>query len=129
MCLVSKEGKKKAACDIVCYKVLVYGEGIGVHWTPFMFIPLSDAVVSGKRVYCTSDKRNVELCPDLLYKVQGGYIHVYKDVPEKLEGIMFSKNTVMQVYECVIKKGTEYWESYDGKELCARKIRFVRRVA
>ena len=113
MCLVSKEEKKKAICDIVCYKVVWHSVKSDIYWTPFRCIRIPHDVISGKRVYWASGEPNVVFCSNLMYCVGGGYVHVFKDIPNKCTMRLFHSNVryaEKQVYECIIKKGTEYWD-------------------
>jgi len=126
MCLVSKDSKKKAICDIVCYKVVCHSVKLDIYWTPCRLVSIPYDVISGKRVFWGSGKRDIVFCPPM-YSVGGGYIHVYKELPKHTVHVN-ARNTEKLVYECIIKKGTEYWESFDGQELCARKIRFVKQI-
>lgn len=132
MCLVSKDGKKKASCDIVCYKVVCHGKFSGHWWAPKTLVSIPNDVISGNRVYWAYGEPNVVFCSNLMYRVGCGYIHVYKELADICLRTFHCNSNLRysekQVYECIIKKGTEYWESFDGSELCARKIRFVRRI-
>lgn len=130
MCLISIEGKKKATCDIVCYKVVYHSVKAKVYWTPCKWVSIPYDVISGKRVFWGSGERDVTSCPPM-YCVGSGYVHVFKKMPNKCTMHLFHSNVRYAeklVYECIIKKGTEYWESFDGQELCARKIRFVKQI-
>ena len=80
-----------------------------------------NAVLTGRRLMKARGGREIISC---LYQhvVKGGYIHTYKHVPP------FYYNIGDFVFECVIPKGEEYFESDDGREYASRSIRFVRQV-
>jgi len=128
MCLHSKTDKPCIAEeDIICYKMLDRYYGLFYQWqTPFRGMKVRNAVLNGRRLMKARGERKiigVRLDDySILYEINGGYIHTYKDFPT------FGYDIGYNVFKCVIPKGEEYFESVNGSEYASRSIRFVKQV-
>lgn len=126
MCLVSKNNKPLIAeDDIVCYKMLVRGNGFFCKWkTPIIGMRVRNGVLSGRRLMKACGERKIigtRLNDNSIeYEVSGGFIHTYR--------VSYYKCAGLYMFECVIPKGEEYYKSYDGTEYASRSIRFVSQV-
>ena len=99
MCLNAKGNYKIAKEDILCYKILdedCYGE---LH-SPFTLFKIKTDVVMAAEGKTEIEKfRGVK-------RISRGYFHTFKVRKTAIERSFGSKS----VYECVIPKGTKYWE-------------------
>lgn len=120
MCLFSVTGRLKAEKDIPCVKALGYVNGCFV--TPIEYRRVPYLVLSGRRLFRARGKRDVKR-NQLWEVVSGGYIHVYR----REDNVQSSFKSGCLLFDCIIPKGTEYYESNDGTMYAARKIRFVRK--
>lgn len=124
MCLISKTNIPKIAEeDIICYKILEYTQL--EYTTPFMYLPIRDSIVEAigdEDIY----KKSAWFRPSK-YSIGRGFIHAYttyetamKIIPE-IECQFFTE-CQLEVFKAVIPKGTKYFVSINGKEICAKKM-------
>ena len=118
---------KKADKDIVCYKIMQKdfdGEkNDGVHsfqdkWTCYKV---------GDTMYPRESKSISEL--DDLAKLEGGVIHSFKSVDKRVEELWEYNYVCVHfpvLVECVIPKGTIYWEN--GREFASLKLVIKRKI-
>ena len=100
MCLNAKGNYKIAKEDILCYKVLsenYYGE---LH-SPFTLFKIKTDVVM-----TAEGKTEIEKFRDVK-RISRGYFHTFK---VRKTAVEYSFLNSKSVYECVIPKGTKYWE-------------------
>ena len=113
MCLISKwRFPKKAKKDIVCYKVL-RSSSDGKLYTPF----IGEKVDTSKPLIAKGSSFSI-LNP---LEKKGGYIHTYKDRH-------YEYTVQIQIWKCIIPKGTRYHEAFDGCEYCSRKLIFLEKL-
>jgi len=122
MCLYLKEAKLNVAKkDIKCYKVIMRRNPSPVYTTPCRFAPIVfNAVTTAKREnhrvkVDAFDKCVLKFSPFLM--IGDGAIHSYKSLTEaKRSAKRFSVSnpyTEYAVAECIIPKGTPYYEGND----------------
>ena len=144
MCLTTKQiCPIRARKDIVVYKVLIKSRKFvnrNVYYTPVMgkYIELH------KTFYATTtnknnDKRKAYYPSKGRYDITSGFIHCYTnrtDIPHisgirlfgRLYIILHRAETAVMV-KCIIRKGTLYYKSYDGIEICATQVDVLDEVA
>ena len=144
MCLRSKIDKPLIAEeDIVCYKILerVPRWFFGFKWlTPWRFMHIPNAVLSGKRLLNARGKR-VVLESLGFWLIENGYIHVYGAdkyneteleilSKEASDGFNYKGKAGAHMFKCVIPKGTEYYDGWNchSHQYAARSIKFVEQV-
>lgn len=106
MCLNAKGNYKIAKEDIVCYKILsenYYGE----LYSPFTLFKIKTDVVM-----TAEGKTEIEKFRDVK-RISRGYFHTFKVRKTAVEHSCGPR----PVYECVIPKGTKYWEGKFGTAL------------
>jgi hypothetical protein len=132
MCLISKNGYPSIAEeDIICYKHLHYMTDSSQYRSPYQHtiyeIPST-----------VTDNANEMIVKvqyfdgTFAYEISSGYIHCYKN----LLGVKNNVDWIIKyvkiprcenvIVECVIPKGTKYWEGI--WEICAKTIKLVRIV-
>ena len=126
MCLFSKTPIPSIAQeDIICYKMFEINplwnqllitpyrlEAVNSKNFPFIFV-----ASSGKCVIPVYDSYN----NNIIYKIGPGFIHAYTH--------KISKNTISPRYcivLCKIYKGTKYYVSEYGKEICASEMELIK---
>jgi hypothetical protein len=152
MCLQSKWiFPRKAAKDIVCYKILTKDNN-GYLITPYQNFPIGNIkelpiIVEGgkcksikqyiKRIkylykysYKYSKKNTVYLIMAELKCKEGGYIHAFTGLCSTTWVVKTSRpyygNYI--IVKCIIPKGTPYHISLGGREICARKMIILKEI-
>jgi len=146
MCLITKQRHWKIAKkDILCYKALdcfidyredEYGVKIGDNFTvryqtPFQCTWIPRDVLDGKRYFRAKGftrftKRRHFSSDDPAYEIAGGAIHAWTNMPEAEHHRSYGTGNT--IFECAIPKGTRYAEGVEGADICAKKIKFLKRV-
>lgn len=130
MCLYTKQILPiRARKDITCYKVVLVTEVYGIKhfYSPFYFRKLClgvPSIASPKEVILPTKLNS--LVWGISNKVDGGYIHCYTDYQEALDHCCTISNQFGRpntcLLECIIPKGTLYFKSDDGLEMCGKEI-------
>ena len=110
MCLyISKKKGIILEKDLICYKQLEKQED-GTWKTPIMYwiIPKLDTMI-------TPDEDTPEISGYNQYKLRGGAIHAYLQLPR-------DRDTSELFYKAIIPKGTKLWISNDLSEVAARRM-------
>lgn len=124
MCLISLSDIPKVADrNIVCYKFL-YKIG------PFKYItPVRGTTLwkfpSIKKTFVAEGVRDIGVDHiQQKYVVGGGFIHTFAKRSD-----IYSRRSPYDVvlFQCIIPKGTEYFESEDGSEYASSKIVILRK--
>lgn len=123
--------------DIVCYNLLF--ETIdGKLYTPDQYkeVQIGEEVeAEGKEyIFTISDEQvhKIFYGEDIM-GVWQGFIHgctnpdifLYPNV-EPIERILGKKMKSYVIAECIIPKGTPHYRSFNGKEICAKKIQYIK---
>lgn len=136
MCLYTKQiCPIKARKDIVCYKVFVISNTCHTCITPTVNRIIPDPRYTIKPFLM--DDSNKSICRQAIYsgvygfKVTGisqGMIHAYQDVERARRAMeRFPLWAPLEIYECIIPKGTLYFKGLDG-DICSKKLLIVKRV-
>lgn len=137
MCLLTKQILPcRARKDIVVYKVLEDMSFFDSHLqivrcfkTPYQRtkVRLNDYLIAEGETK-TPNFHHSRYFNELIgyrRKIEGGYIHCYTNFTRAKTVRFYLDDGV--VVECIIPKGTLYFKSYDGSEICAEKV-YVKRV-
>lgn len=120
MCLYTQDIYPSIAeKDITCYKMvkLIYHDMM----TPYMNLPLSDKILRGEELLCADDaKRTIFNEFFSLNEIRSGYIHTYSSFGEVKMAVIHEQTAYINpfisplliAYECIIPKGSEYYEGY-----------------
>ena len=140
MCLYCKSGSdpKVATEDIVCWKLLKRNKYTLVPRTPFHLLYVTRDQIEGRKDFVP--KRPYGYFNHPRGGVVGdGFIHVYLDKNSPIDKLYLfnrlspDKDDELLIYECVIPKGTVYYEGADNgyeyaRAAAAERIRFVRQI-
>ena len=127
MSLISYTNKPLIAQeDIVCYKMLVRKKCFifSIYRTPFAYTIVFPFLL--KRFNIPFKARGKEeirksyLC--IRYVIEKGFIHTYTN-----SGLIPSLDGI-EIFECVIPKGTEYFACILGKAYASKKIKFIKKI-
>ena len=132
MCLVSRnEAPSIAEADIICYKHLCYITNFFQYKSPYQRTVYEvPSTVTDNAEEIVIKRRFAD--GTFVHEISSGYIHCYKDLLDaKDNAAWFMKHAKMPrcedvIVECIIPKGTKYWESI--WEICAKTIKLVRIV-
>lgn len=141
MCLHCRPGSdpKVAAEDIVCWKVLKRNKYTLVPRTPCHLLYVTRDQIEGKKDFVP--ERPCEYFNYPRGRIVGeGFIHVHLDKNNSIDKLyLFNKlspdeDDDLLIYECVIPKGTVYYEGADNgyeyaRAAAAERIRFVRQIS
>lgn len=139
MCLYcNTDNSKVAAEDIICWKIIARNKRTHATYTPYHFLYVTRDQREGKEDFVPEQLGGCPTCPSDGI-VNEGFIHVHfvKNVAiDKfyiLNMISVIDDVEFLLYECVIPKGTAYYEGTDGentyaKAAAAERIRFVRQI-
>ena len=129
MCLLTNnETQLIAEEDIKCYKIVTFSELHGYFTTPFTHTPIPHMVRIGiEKFKPTVNIESKEIIEDgsnysddgFKYMINGGYIHVYKNLNEILK---YYNRTDLYIFECTIPKGTRYYEGAFAFKISGKKI-------
>ena len=148
MCLYVKRKKiKTAEEDIVCYKVLKYMKSSHsptgtILCTPFANQMVSEEIVNGNFDFEAVGTPKIEQEHNNEYSISEGYIHTCANKESAdvmyLQCVYYHETycaNQFEIYECVIPKGTRYYEGvYNNEKRISRasyaseKIRFVKKM-
>lgn len=128
MCLVTEQLKSKIASeDITCYKVLLKLEN-EISNTVFYVSPvrhftyfsnrtdLNNKVFKAEKAYGLEDSHGDDLKQIYIdnepvsYELNSGFFHMYKDYDSAVKAIKSSPLESYVIFECVIPKGSRYYE-------------------
>lgn len=133
MCItVGRKRPKISFRKINGYKIVVCDGG--QYFTPFRNTKIDRNIIDGsKDFYAEGCIERIGL--KCLFNIEGGMIHMFNG--ETLNGWESAKTTIdayksivgettrdIMVFECYIPPFTRYYESIDGIELAAKRIRF-----
>ena len=147
MCLQSKWiFPRKAAKDIVCYKILTKDDN-GDLITPYQNFPIGNikelpiTVEGGKgksiKQYIKCIKYLYEYSKNIVHSImtefkckEEGYIHAYTHLHDAEWIAIVSRPSFGKyiIVKCIIPKGTSYHISFDGMEICARKMEILNSI-
>ena len=132
MCLFPAS-KKIAQTDITVYKVVIRNKYSHLTRTLMREVPIDDDILAGKFDYM----------PEYTYDpvdpkvVDRGFVHAYTNRFSAMYMHYLHASSdpcrIVEMYECFIPKGTEYYVGYDNghshlPSAAAKKIRFVSKV-
>lgn len=128
MCLITKQSQSKIASkDITCYKVLLKLEN-EINNTVFYISPvrhftyfsnrtdLDNEVFQAEKSYLFENSPDDDLKPTYIdnepvsYELNSGFFHMYKDYDSSVKAIKNSPLESYVIFECVIPKGSHYYE-------------------
>ena len=125
MCLIAYNKPPKVATDnIPIFKHLIYS-GFSNRWyTPFTFTPVyPNRILIGKFESSFSEeyyKENITK-NDKIIPIYDGFIHAFTTAfaYHRLGGLYIRQQTLIRGY---IPKGTKYYISVSGYEICAKEV-------
>ena len=128
MCLVTNQSQSKIASkDITCYKVLLKLEN-EISNTVFYVSPvrhftyfsnrtdLNNKVFKAEKAYWLENSPGDDLKQTYIdnepvsYELNSGFFHMYKDYDSAVKAIKSSPLEPYVIFECVIPKGSHYYE-------------------
>lgn len=130
MCLYTKQILPiRARKDITCYKAVVVSQRhciklfTGPYFCVHLYLGEPYVASPSKKLFST---RFNQILFDGTRRVEEGYIHCYIDyeyAKERCASISNNYgNPATCILECIIPKGTLYFKSGDGLEVCAKEI-------
>ena len=141
MCLQSKWiFPRKATKDIVCYKILIKNENeyLKTPYQNFSIGTIKELPIIMEGGKSKSIKQYIKCIKDLyrhskdivysimtgLKRKEEGYIHAYTHLHDAKWIAAISKPLYRNyiIVKCIIPKGTSYHISFDGMEICAKKM-------
>lgn len=139
MCLYcTKKEAKISDKDIICYKILIETSDCKLY-TPYQYTEVqlgTEVEAEGKEIIeVAEDTFNSYFSSKMLVTISGGFIHGFTNDSDSLYmDIDFTerklgkkiKNYIM--VECTIPKGTPYYMSFDGAEICTKKLRYGKKI-
>ena len=120
MCLITKQiCPIRARKDITVYKVLEKNLTNTKYITPFTRTPvvLHETLHARGKLYRGKCKYPHRL---LMYEIGCGYIHCYTSLDTIHKFHCMGKYEV--VVKCIIRKGTLYYKSHHGLQICATQV-------
>ena len=150
MCLYVKDKEPNIAkCDITCYKVVLRQsrpDSDDEYYSPYRYEPISGECIDGSKNMepgeimapknVCLDETNYFFGIKYTAYIEGCMIHTYmhkqhaiKDA-EHLENHWGAHLQNYDVYECIIPKGTEYYEGTDSeyRGYASKAIKFIKKV-
>lgn len=129
MCLYTKQiCPIKARKDITVYKIFHHDLYRDCFYTPFYrtYAKIESILrAKGKMIFFTTVEKERTRC------VFGGFIHCYTNLKytHSMVQMGYCRNTCYNtvIAECTIPKGTLYFKSDDGKEICAQQV-YVKQI-
>ena len=137
MCLYSKTNKSLVAAeDITCYKLLwkLRNSQSQNHYTAYVDSYVNENIIKGDEDLVASGIEHIlHFKIRDCYEITNGFIHTFKskeDAIDLAKGYYCEsiENVDYEVYECIIPKGTRYYESVNDYDFCSKKIRFVKQT-
>lgn len=142
MCLYCRPGSdpKVATEDIVCWKLLKRNKYTLVLRTPYHLLYVTRDQIEGREDFVPERPYGYFNRPYYNYPRGGvvgeGFIHVHLDKNNPIDQLYLSpdEDDELLIYECVIPKGTVYYEGVDNgheyaRAAAAERIRFVRQIS
>ena len=127
MCLYSKQIlPRRATKDIICYKVLCCTGSC--FRTPYYDMRMDinkEYEAKGPKIAKAFIKNNYQ---KYFAIVEKGYIHCFTQ-ENAARDMWFYDVRKRVIMKCIIPKGTLYYKSKNGLEICARKIKTLERIA
>ena len=133
MCLHVTSDKAIAENDIVCYKVVMRNCWSNITRTLMRETVLEEDVLKGKQYHLPEIERN----PIMPKVIDEGFVHAYTDLYSAtyMHYLHCTSDPcrVVEIYKCIIPKGTEYYEGFDNGHAhlwcaAAKKLQFVSKV-
>ena len=123
MCLFTKQiCPLRARKDIVCYKEVVHNGHLFI--TPFQNYVIKDDLPRKIQICSQKEIEAVKLPSTeypAKYRVFGGMFHAYAKLGRALVSLMTAKPHSV-IIKCIIPKGTLYYKSVYGGDICARTL-------
>lgn len=135
MCLYSKDLIPKIAEeDITCYKILEECPLEDCPYkTPYMEELIKREIIYGIYNFVGLGDRKAKTNGEYVY-IGKGYIHTYKfsvNADSMREGLSFVFDNICHIFECIIPKGTKYYEGRDSLNFmsyASEQIKFIKKV-
>ena len=148
MCLYVKNKEPKIADkDIKCYKIVMKYNG--KYFSPYTHKLIKNECINGDKDLVPSElfvpknifHQDYNYIDGIGYSgyIEGCMIHTFKykknaiadnDCVVPFVNCNYGNNYLFEVYECIIPKGTEYYEGTDGEWLgyASKAIKFVQKI-
>ena len=153
MCLITKQSKSKIASeDITCYKVLLKLEN-EINDTVFYISPvryftyfsnrtdLDNKVFKAEKAYWLENYPGDDLKQTYIdnepvsYELNSGFFHMYKDYDSAVKAVKIivpREKESYAVFECVIPKGSRYYEGvtsiYLLPSIASDRLKIVKQI-
>lgn len=131
MCTYTNQRKQLTAkTNKIVYKVIVFRNSQA--FTPYTETPIPYETLNGQKPFKAEGK--VQKQPDFFgFSIEGGMIHTYALASDAWNIVPFMPKKWGQpaVYECIIPKGTKYYEGCEIQKThsyASKQIRFVKRL-
>lgn len=129
MCLYTKSSCSRVAKkDILCYKLLVLKDGKYI--SPYAGLEYKINALNYPSDLCEDIKLSKVYSNSYLFEVGKGFLHSYMfkgaEASNMIYGMLCASRT-LYLFECYIPKGSKYFISDCGKEICSDKL-FVKDI-
>ena len=140
MCLITKQSQSKIASkDITCYKVLLLtSDNFYIsphrHFTFFENQVNPNKVFKAKKSWWTINIHgdDLELINDngiYAFTLNSGFFHMYKDYDSAVKAIKNASIESYVIFECVIPKGSHYYEGFTSFPSFPNNLSFYPSIA